>query len=111
MATVEIDQNQQDLLNIYDKKILPVGITAAGKTNEIVDIVSDYPWTAQQFDQRNTESNKMTYTHNIPFCYAIERQQTIGAGAANIVNSLLGSTQALGGATAIALSSIGIRIL
>ena len=103
MATVEIDQNQQDLLNIYDKKILPVGITAAGKTNEIVDIVSDYPWTAQQFDQRNTESNKMTYTHNIPFCYAIERQQTIGAGAANIVNSLLGSTQALGGATAIAL--------
>lgn len=103
----ETNQKNQEaaaLLRLYDDKIIPAGITAKGKTDEIIDIISGYPWTAQQFDQRNTDSNKTTYSHNIPFCYAIERQQTIGSGAANIVNTILGATSAFAGAGATAVA-------
>lgn len=109
MATAaqnEDEANIQNLLNIYDKKILPIGIGTKGNTSEIVDIVSNYCWTAQQFDQRNTSANSVTYSHNIPFCYAIERQQTIGSGAANILNTILGGGAALAGVSTEAFSSL-----
>lgn len=103
----EDDLNTQNLLNLYDNRILPIGIGAKGNTSEIVDIVSNYCWTAQQFDQRNTSTNSVTYSHNIPFCYAIERQQTIGSGAANILNTILGGGAALSEVSTEALSELG----
>lgn len=98
--------NIKELLKIYDEKIIPIGISAKGNTDEIVDIVSNYCWTAQQFDQRNTNSNSVTYSHNLPFCYAIERQQTIGSGAANILNSIIGGGQAMAGVSTEAFSAL-----
>lgn len=82
------------LLKLYNEKVLPIGISGKDKSDEIVDIISDYPWTAQQFSQRSAESNKTTYTHNIPFCYAIERMQTINSSVAGIINALVGNSEA-----------------
>ena len=88
-------QIETDLLKLYDEKIIPIGITATDKEDEIIDIISDYPWSTHQFSQRTSEADKITYTHNIPFCYAIERQQTVNSAVTNIVNAILGSSYAL----------------
>ena len=88
-------KEEEKLLKLYNEKILPVGISESNKSDEIVDIISDYPWSAQQFSQRATDAGKSSYTHNIPFCYAIERMQTVNSSIANIINSLLGSSKAM----------------
>lgn len=89
------EKDNDDLLKLYNEKILPVGISTPDKADEIVDIVTDYPWTVHQFSQRVVDADKASYTHNIPFCYAIERMQTVNSTVANIVSSLLGSSKAL----------------
>lgn len=88
-------QAQIDLLNLYNDKILTAGITEANKEEEIVDIITDYAWTAQEFTKSSPDGQQILYTHDIPFCYAIERIQTINSGITNILNTLLGTTSAI----------------
>lgn len=111
MADNSKTKDNDDLLKLYNEKILKVGISTSGKSDEIVDIISDYPWSVQQFSQRVTDANKTSYTHNIPFCYAIERMQTVNSTVANIINSLLGSSKALLAAGKEGMKNMGNRLL
>lgn len=85
-----------DLESLYRTKVLPAGIGASGKTKEIVDIITSYPWSAQTITSKQGTNGSVTFTHNLPYCYAIERQLTVGANITSVINTLLGNAGAMG---------------
>lgn len=66
------------------------GVSNGSKTSEVIDIVSSYPWIANEpLSGSNTNSGGgISKNNNLPFCYAIERKSAASAGIANIFNLL-----------------------
>jgi len=66
------------------------------REKEVIDIISDYPWIADEIISSDTkilldnENSSIEYKKrtNIPFCYVIERKSAANAGIANIWNML-----------------------
>ena len=54
-------------------------------SDEIVDVVTDFPWTASPIVGGTSGTS---FSHNIPYCYVIERQQTVNSNIANFINTL-----------------------
>lgn len=86
---------------------LPLTYGALSNSNgtEIIDIVSDYPWIADEsIGNQNIEFNenlasdsgkskvnsigKFDKKNNIPFCYVVERVSAVNAGIANMLNMI-----------------------
>lgn len=72
--------------NTYINKSFGTG--DGSKTSEVIDIVSSYPWMANETlsASSNNSSGGISKNNNLPFCYAIERKSAANAGIANIFN-------------------------
>lgn len=85
---------------------LTYGASPNSDGNETIDIVSDYPWTADEstgnqnivFKENLADSSgkskdssigsEFNKKNNIPFCYVVERVSTVNAGIANMLNMI-----------------------
>lgn len=94
------------LQNYFIEKSFKVGKNK--ELSEIIDIISDYAWTADDIIQANITNNednsgqlnellkgKVVKNNNIPFCYIIERKSAANAGIANIFNILNSAEQTM----------------
>lgn len=90
------------------KEILALSFKYNGKgsTNEVIDILSDYAWIADETspdgtnytikdnslakvdDEKTgrTTSSVFTKRNDVPYCFVIERESAVNAGFANILN-------------------------
>lgn len=81
--------SKDDLKKIYEENIIPLSLTGSGtKDMEIIDIVSNYPWSASTLKGGISETNKISFQHNIPFCYVVEHKQTVNSNIANFINTI-----------------------
>ena len=92
MSTTGIAAELKKLHNEYIKKSFKYGKET--QESEIVDILSDYAWSAEDviskgasisLDGSTTGASQKT---NVPFCYVAERKSAVNAGIANIFNLL-----------------------
>lgn len=92
MSTTGIAAKLKKLQNDYIKKSFKYGKET--QESEIVDILSDYAWSAEDviskgasisLDGSATGASQKT---NVPFCYVAERKSAVNAGIANIFNLL-----------------------
>ena len=92
MSTNGIAEKLKKLQNDYIKKSFKYGKET--QESEIVDILSDYAWSAEDviskgasisLDGLTTGASQKT---NVPFCYVAERKSAVNAGIANIFNLL-----------------------
>lgn len=100
-----------------------ISFVYGGDDGGTIDIVSKYPWIADETISNGSSSNssdgiEFTKRNNVPFCYAIERVSAVNASIANIANMI----NALGGqldkgvdtiretATTVAGASVGQKI-
>lgn len=86
------NDDKERLKTHYDSKIIGMGLMEGGQASEIIDIVSKFPWTANPLKGGSIESvgsnTNISFSHNIPFCYVIERKQTVNSNIANFINTL-----------------------
>lgn len=90
------------------KEILALSFKYNGKgsTNEVIDILSDYAWIADETSPNGTDytiennslvkdddgktgrktSSTFTKRNDVPYCFVIERESAVNAGFANILN-------------------------
>ena len=90
------------------KEILALSFKYNGKgsTNEVIDILSDYAWIADETSSSGTNytikdnslakaddektgrmtSSTFTKRNDVPYCFVIERESAVNAGFANILN-------------------------
>lgn len=90
------------------KEILALSFKYNGKgsTNEVIDILSDYAWIADETSPSGTDytikdnslakaddektgrttSSIFTKRNDVPYCFVIERESAVNAGFANILN-------------------------
>ena len=90
------------------KEILALSFKYNGKgsTNEVIDILSDYAWIADETSPDGTDytikdnslakaddektgrttSSVFTKRNDVPYCFVIERESAVNAGFANILN-------------------------
>lgn len=68
------------------------GNNVGGSGAEVVDIISKYPWIADESiagsEETSTDGKTFNKKNNIPFCYVIERISAVNASIANIANML-----------------------
>lgn len=83
-----------DLRDFYWKKIIPAPIKSGGKAKEIIDILSSYCWNTQPFASQ-INADTISFTHNIPVCYAVERELTVSTTITAVLNSVFGSLSSL----------------
>lgn len=92
MSTNGIAEKLKKLQNDYIKKSFKYGKET--QESEIVDILSDYAWSAEDviskgasisLDGSATGAFQKT---SVPFCYVAERKSAVNAGIANIFNLL-----------------------
>lgn len=92
MATTTTAANtvKDDLLNIYRNNLIPMSIKGGSSISqsEIIDIISEYTWNANSLSTVSSSDTSISFSHNIPMCYAIERQQTVNSNIANVINTL-----------------------
>lgn len=79
-----------DALKAEQKRVLGISFTSGGDGGTI-DIVSKYPWIADETVSSGTSDTSSDGTsfqkrNNVPFCYAIERVSAVNASIANIAN-------------------------
>lgn len=95
-STSEKLRNLQDE---YLKKSFKYGKDV--QESEVVDILSDYAWNAEEIIANGAEINingSSTGAYqktNIPFCYVAERKSAVNAGIANIFNVLNASGESI----------------
>lgn len=80
--------SKEALKKFYDEKIvrMKLGSGSSGET-EIVDIVSEYPWTANNLNG-GSSNGSISFQHSVPYCYVIERKQTVNSNIANFINTI-----------------------
>lgn len=61
------------------------------RTNEVVDIITDYPWTIDTL-KKSTNGGII----DVPHCYVIEYQQRYSSSITNLINSLTAAKNGLG---------------
>jgi hypothetical protein len=61
------------------------------RTNEVVDIITDYPWTIDTI-KKSTNGGII----DVPHCYVIEYQQRYSSSITNLINSLTAAKNGLG---------------
>lgn len=77
------------LISLYNNKLIKYSLTGNSDSkdgNEIIDIVSSYPWTTNTLKTGNNSASSATYQHTIPFCYIIEHKQTVNSNIMNVLN-------------------------
>lgn len=80
--------SKEDLKKKYDEKIIPLRFSGVGGSGiEIIDVISNYPWTASTL-KGGSNSNNISFQHNIPFCYVVEYKQTVNSNIANFINTI-----------------------
>lgn len=81
--------SKDQLINLYNNKILKYSLTGLNSSDgkEIIDILSDYTWTANQLKTGNTSNNSASYQLNIPYCYVVEMQQSVNSNIMNVINT------------------------
>lgn len=77
--------SKEALKNFYEDNIVGMKLGPSGGDTEIIDIVSDFPWTANPVVGGTSGTS---FSHNIPYCYVIERKQTVNSSIANFINTL-----------------------
>lgn len=66
---------------------------AGASESEVVDIISDYPWTADGINNNtktSLENSGGSFSVNslVPFCFVVERRSAVNAALANVFNML-----------------------
>lgn len=84
---------KSELIDIYTKKILPTSLTGNKVENdsEIIDIISNYSWTVNPLKSGTVSNSSVSFQHNIPFCYIVERRQTVNSSIMNMLNTIKGT--------------------
>ena len=92
------DSGSSKKLQNFHNSIIKWGFKSENETgDEIIDIVSDYPWVLDTSSANNykdisfntEEAAKINLKNNdVAFCYAIERKSALNAGLANIFSML-----------------------
>ena len=77
----------------FRKTITDVPFKEGAGAQEVVDIITDYAWTADTIGggesiQIDKESSKVGANSFIPFCYVVERRSAVNAALANVFNML-----------------------
>lgn len=79
----------------FRKSITDVSYREGASSQEVVDIISDYAWTADTIGKgsdiamnNGTESSSLSTNSYIPFCYVVERRSAVNAALANVFNML-----------------------
>ena len=77
----------------FRKMITDVSFKEGAGAREVVDIITDYAWTADTIGsgesiQINRENSKVGVNSFIPFCYVVERRSAVNAALANVFNML-----------------------
>lgn len=92
--------------NVYNTFVTNASFTGTklsgtSQTNQIIDILMDYPWTIEKFSQQsqqNNGKNKSSNAHKIadvPFCYVTEWQQKTSSNIMNIINSIVAASTSI----------------
>ena len=88
----DISKKLRELQTTYISKSFKYGKDE--QADEVIDILSDYPWSAEEVISNGSElslDGKTTGAYqktDIPFCYVVERKSAANAGIANILNLL-----------------------
>ena len=98
MASSTSSLSNSDRIKEWQTKFIDVSYKAGSGNSssaEIIDILSDYSWIADEIIEKNENSDKNSYSkkNNLPFCYIIERKSAANAGIANIINMLSSITE------------------
>lgn len=89
---------KEELLNIYTGNIVPMSIKGGStQAKEIIDVLAEYTWNANSLSAGiQSGDRQISFSHNVPICYAIERQQTVNSTIANVINSINASIISIG---------------
>jgi hypothetical protein len=88
------DSNLTKLRN-FRKTVTDVSFREGASGQEVVDIISDYAWTADTIGKgvgasvdTGDGSSSGTVNSFVPFCYVVERRSAVNAALANVFNML-----------------------
>lgn len=101
-AESSADANTRKMTELRNKILALPFKFGSTQSNEIVDIVNDYPWIVDKITGTGEQQNYSIYTTSsdktstlgegyakktgIPVCYVMERKSAVNAGVANIFN-------------------------
>ncbi|MBR4890152.1 MAG: hypothetical protein IKU15_02395 [Clostridia bacterium] len=101
-AESSADANTRKMTELRNKILTLPFKFGSTQSNEIVDIVNDYPWIVDKITGTGEQQNYSIYTTSsdktstlgegyakktgIPVCYVMERKSAVNAGVANIFN-------------------------
>lgn len=107
-GTSAASADKDALINLYNDRIIPYSLTGGGSSEkEVIDIVSSFPWTANQLKSGNVGDSSVSFQHNIPFCYIVERKQTVNSNIMNVINTWKAGLDVIGNNAAKIAGGIG----